>query len=167
MTKKNKDMNRKIVKLSEISKENKKDFKNKTILVGGCFELFHFGHLTFLMEAKKHGDKLIIALEADEFIEKSKNRKPLHTQHQRAQILAHLEIVDKVILLPHLKTFEEYFELVKTVNPSVIAVTEGDKRLKEKSQQADSIGAQLKVVCTLVPASSTSKIIEYASIFGN
>lgn len=166
MTKKNKYMNRKVIKLSEISKENKENSK-KTVLVGGCFELFHFGHLTFLMEAKKHGDKLIIALEPDEFIEKSKNRKPLHTQHQRAQILAHLEIVDKVILLPHLKTYEDYFELVKTVSPSIIAVTEGDKRLEEKLRQADSIGAQLKVVCTLVPSSSTSKIIEYASIFGN
>lgn len=166
MTKKNKDMSRKVIKLSEISKENKENSK-KTVLVGGCFELFHFGHLTFLMEAKKHGDKLIIALEPDEFIEKSKNRKPLHTQHQRAQILAHLEIVDKVILLPHLKTYEDYFDLVKTVAPSIIAVTEGDAKLEEKTKQAKDIGAELKIVCSLVLTPSTTKIIQYATIFGN
>ena len=45
----------------------------KTVLVGGCFDVFHFGHLQFLNSAKEQGDYLIVILEPDEVI-KSKNQ---------------------------------------------------------------------------------------------
>lgn len=165
--KKNGHYTKKIVHFDNLLEKKEKTKANKIVLVGGCFDLLHFGHVSFLAEAKKHGDFLIVALESDDFIKKVKKREPVHTQEQRAHILSHLEIVDKVIKLPHLKDYGDYLNLVKTVSPSIIAVTEGDERLKEKEKQANEIGAKLKVVCSLVFSPSTSNIIKYASIFGN
>ena len=34
----------------------------KTVLVGGCFDVWHVGHVTFLQKAKEAGEILIIAL---------------------------------------------------------------------------------------------------------
>ncbi len=66
---------------------NKKCFPNsKIVLVGGCFDVLHYGHLEFLHEAKKQGKYLIVALEPDETIIKYKKRKPIHNQLQRAKI---------------------------------------------------------------------------------
>jgi len=35
----------------------------KIVLVGGCFDLLHFGHISFLKRAKALGNYLVIALE--------------------------------------------------------------------------------------------------------
>ena len=36
------------------------------VLVGGCFDMLHFGHVSFLQQAKDLGTDLIVALESDE-----------------------------------------------------------------------------------------------------
>jgi cytidyltransferase-like protein len=139
--------------------DRKQTFKNKkSVLVGGCFDLIHFGHLKFLEAAKKEGDFLIVALESDEFINKNKRKVPLHRQPERAEILANLNMVDIIILLPFFQTNEEYFELVKKISPSIIAVTEGDKQLENKRKQAELIGAEVKEVVPNLNNFSTRNI---------
>ena len=65
-------------------------------LVGGCFDLLHFGHLSFLKAAKELADILIICLEPDTTIQRMKKAAPIHTQKQRAEILAELICVDYI-----------------------------------------------------------------------
>lgn len=135
-----------IVPYKDIEKHNL-IFKNKkTVLVGGCFDLIHYGHLKFLEAAKGIGDYLIVALESDEFIKKHKRKLQVHHQNERAEILANMNMVDIIILLPFFQKNEEYFELVEKISPSIIAVTEGDKQLENKKKQAKPIGAEVKVV---------------------
>ena len=147
-----------IVPYKDIEKHNL-IFKNKkTVLVGGCFDLIHYGHLKFLEAAKGAGDYLIIALEPDEFIKKNKRKVPLHQQSERAEILANLNMVDMIVLLPFFRTNNNYFELVKKISPSIIAVTEGDKQIENKKNQAKKIGAEVKEVITNLKNFSTRNI---------
>ncbi|HLC94048.1 MAG TPA: adenylyltransferase/cytidyltransferase family protein [Patescibacteria group bacterium] len=133
--------------------------KKKKVLVGGCFDIFHIGHLTFLKEAKKHGEMLIVALESDEFIRKKKQREPFHTQYERAEILAACEIVDIVILLPFFTSSREYGELVDTIKPHVIAITEGDPHTNYKKQHAEKIGASVATVTPKIPGHGSTAIL--------
>lgn len=134
--------------------------REKKVLVGGCFDLLHYGHLTFLRNAKKVGDFLIVALESDQFIKNNKERDPIHNQDQRAEILAALDFVDSVIKLPLLKSNQEYFDLIKLIKPKVIAVTEGDPQLTNKEKQAKEIGAKVMIVTNLLKDFSSQKIIK-------
>ena len=116
--------------------------KDKNIvLVGGCFDVMHYGHLRFLKQAKALGDYLVVALESDAALVETKNRKVFHTQEQRAEILEALTVVDEVLTLPPLTSDQAYLELVQHIAPAVIALTEGDPRAPNKEQQAKSIGA--------------------------
>lgn len=134
-------------------------FENKkTVLVGGCFDLVHFGHLKFLEKAKEQGSFLIVALESDEFIKKNKRKLPVHQQSERAEILSNLNMVDLVVLLPLFKTNNDYFELVKNIAPSIIAVSEGDRQLENKKKQAKEINAEVKEVITNLKNFSTRNI---------
>lgn len=134
-------------------------FKDKkSVLVGGCFDLIHYGHLKFLEKAKKQGDYLIVALESDEFIKKNKRKLQVHNQNERAEILANLNMVDMIVLLPFFQTNNDYFELVKKISPSIIAVTEGDKQLENKKKQAELIGAEVKEVIINLKNFSTRNI---------
>src|SRR6476620_9605469 len=42
----------------------------KIVLVGGCFDVLHYGHVEFLKNAKSQGHILVVALEPDEKISK-------------------------------------------------------------------------------------------------
>jgi rfaE bifunctional protein nucleotidyltransferase chain/domain len=152
-------MKRNIWSLTDINELKNSLNGKKIVLAGGCFDLLHYGHFTFLQNAKQEGDVLVVALESDEFIQKQKNRKPVHNQKQRAEILAALEQVDYVLLLPLFESHDEYRKLVTDIKPSVIALTEGDKHQDRKQKHAESVGATIKVVSSLLPEFSTTRIL--------
>ncbi len=150
---------KKIVELSHINDIS--SLPSKKVLVGGCFDILHFGHISFLVNAKKKGDLLVILLESDEYIKKSKRREPFHSQDERAMILSHLDVVDVVVKLPLLTENSEYFELVKKIKPFIIAVTDGDSKVELKQEQACKLDAKVEVVISQLPFSSS----KYASFF--
>lgn len=130
----------------------------KKVLVGGCFDLLHYGHIAFLKEAKTHGDYLIVALESDENVKRLKNEnRPIHTQAQRKEMLKALKVVDEVIELPPMTSDEEYVNFVKKLAPQVIALTQGDPIVEKKKQQAALVGAEL-VVIPKIHTPSTSQL---------
>lgn len=131
---------------------------NKVVLVGGCFDLLHYGHISFLKQAKALGDRLVVALESDENVRRMKGpNRPIHTQNQRKQMLEALSVVSEIISLPPMSTDQEYFDLVTKIKPHIIAVTSGDSILDKKQKQANQVGAKL-VVIPRVYTPSTSQL---------
>ncbi len=130
----------------------------KIVLVGGCFDLLHYGHISFLNQAKTHGDWLTVALESDENVRRMKGEaRPIHTQAQRKEMLESLSFVDEVLSLPPMQGDRVYYELVRKIKPSVIAVTEGDPHKVKKSEQAAEMGATL-IEIPKVHTPSTSQL---------
>lgn len=136
----------------------------RIVLVGGCFDVMHYGHLQYLKNAKKQGDVLVVALENDSFILAHKGRSPFHSQKQRAEMLLSLTCVDYVILLPTMRADETYRALVDCVSPNVIAVTAGDPQSDKKAAYAKAVGAQFKIVNRIIEGLSSSTITTYARI---
>lgn len=133
----------------------------KLVVVGGCFDLLHLGHIVFLQKAKEKGELLVVLLESDETIQKLKGKKrPIHKQDTRAKILAELKSVDFVLQLPPLSTDKEYDELITSLHPSIIATTQGDEYDFHKKRQAKKIGAKMLYVTPPVKDHSTTKIIK-------
>jgi FAD synthetase len=116
------------------------------VLVGGCFDLLHYGHIMFLKQAKDKGSYLIIALESDEMIKKYKKRRPTHNQAQRKEMLEALKYVDKVISLPLMNGYDDYLALVKKIKPKVIVITKGDPHIVYKQNQAKEVGATVEEI---------------------
>lgn len=132
-----------------------------TVLVGGCFDVLHPGHVIFLQKAKRCGDRLIVLLESDEKIKKLKGvRRPVYNQKMRALVLKALKSVDRVVLLPFIETPSEYDVIVKKIKPDIIATTLGDPHIHHKKRAAKLVGAKLRYVTKLVGNHSTSKILE-------
>jgi len=130
----------------------------KIVLVGGCFDLLHYGHISFLTKAKTYGDWLVVALESDENVKIMKGEaRPIHSQAQRKHMLEALSCVDEVIALPFMKGDRDYYELVRKIKPSVIAITKGDFHTVKKMEQAKELGAEL-VVIPKIHTPSTSQL---------
>ncbi|MBI2051455.1 adenylyltransferase/cytidyltransferase family protein [Candidatus Roizmanbacteria bacterium] len=156
----------KVVSKETFVKIKKKIANKKIVLVGGDFDIFHFGHLEFLKFAKEKGEILIIALESDKSLTIRKKRDPIHTQDKRAQVLAALSIVDFVILLPYFSKDSHYYEFTKTVSPSFIVVTKGDPQLENKKKQAKLVKAKVLSFPQITGFSST-KFSDYAPFPSN
>ena len=148
------------IKLSEFFKKSQKTI----VLVGGCFDILHLAHISFLEKAKKKGDLLFIFLESDQKIKTQKGpTRPINNQLNRARLLSSLKMVDFVILLPEMKTDSDYDLLINKIKPDVIAFTQGDKAINKKIKQAKAIGAKILKVINLVPHKSSTKIIDVLS----
>lgn len=132
----------------------------KVVMAGGCFDIVHLGHVKFLEESKKYGDILIVLLESDEMIKSNKgDNRPINNQKNRALFLTKLKAVDAVLCLPKMND-EDYKEVVLKLKPKIIAVTEKDVNLDQKTRQAEIAGAEVVEVTKLVPHQSTSRVIE-------
>lgn len=100
----------------------------------------------------------MVALESDENVRRTKGEtRPIHTQEQRKAMLESLTCVDEVIMLPPTQGDRDYYELVRKVKPSIIAITEGDRRKVKKHEQASEVGARL-VEIPKVHTPSTSQL---------
>ncbi len=132
--------------------------KKKIVLAGGCFDILHFGHIHYLKNAKALGDHLVVAIESDANIKKLKGEKrPFHNQNQRKEILESLSFVNEVIILKDKMSDSDYEELVLSVYPHVVAVTQGDPILEKKKNHATKVNAKV-VEIPKVSVSSTSEI---------
>lgn len=152
-----------ILKISQISTAIKAlhQQNKKIVLVGGCFDLVHLGHLTFLQKAKTKGDILIVLLESDQNIRRLKGpNRPINTQINRAKFLTYLNSVDFIVLLPEFKTDFQYQQLVSQIKPDIIAVTSGDPNLQLKTNTIKSTSAKIVVVTKKIAQQSTSLIIK-------
>ena len=134
------------------------------VLVGGCFDILHLGHINFLENSKNLGDILFVLLESDEAVGKLKGKdRPINNQIERAQILSALSIVSYVILLPLMKTDKDYDKLITQIKPDFIGATQDDPNISHKIRQAKMIDGKVKIVTKRVDNKSTTKLARLIS----
>lgn len=131
-----------------------------TVLVGGCFDVIHPGHVIFLEKAKKAGDVLIVFLESDKKVNELKGEgRPIHSQKERATVLSAFWAVDYIVMLPFMSRNEEYDQLIMKIKPDVIAATSKDINNAHHRRSAWLSGAKFKLVTKMIANYSTSKLL--------
>jgi D-beta-D-heptose 7-phosphate kinase/D-beta-D-heptose 1-phosphate adenosyltransferase len=96
--------------------------QGKIVAVSGGFDPLHIGHIRYMQEAKKLGDKLIVILNNDNWF-KVKGKPIFMTHHERKEIIEALECVDEVIVSGHKKNTKDISicqELIK-IKPHIFA----------------------------------------------
>ncbi|MCB1801722.1 MAG: bifunctional D-glycero-beta-D-manno-heptose-7-phosphate kinase/D-glycero-beta-D-manno-heptose 1-phosphate adenylyltransferase HldE [Gammaproteobacteria bacterium] len=73
--------------------------RNETVVMtNGCFDILHAGHVTYLEEAAKLGDRLVVAVNIDETVRALKGpQRPVNPLDNRMRVLAALGCVDWVV----------------------------------------------------------------------
>lgn len=87
-------------------------------LVQGSWDLFHIGHLKYILKARELCDFLIIAMDSDEKIKKRKGSgRPIWPEMERYQFLSQLGIADAIVIK---NVNEVKWGLIKEVRPDVL-----------------------------------------------
>jgi len=76
--------------------------RGRTIaFANGCFDLLHVGHVRYLQAAAAEADRLIVAINDDETVERLKGKgRPIMAAAERAELVAALRCVDFVVVFP-------------------------------------------------------------------
>lgn len=90
----------------------------KKVMCAGTFDMIHPGHLHYLSEARKHGDKLIVVVARDETSEKFKGKRPIHNERKRLEAVRMLKIVNVAVLGKR----GNIFDIIEEIRPDVICL---------------------------------------------
>ena len=126
----------------------------KVVFTNGVFDLLHIGHKRYLEQARSLGDALVVAVNADvsaRRLQKGPGR-PIHSENKRAELLAALGCVDRVVLFSE----DTPLELIETLKPDVL-VKGGD--YAEKDVVGRDVVPEVRIM-PLTEGTSTSAIIE-------
>ena|SRR3989344_5054630 len=89
----------------------------RIVFTNGCFDILHRGHVTYLAEAKKLGDLLVIGLNSDESVRRLKGpERPINNENDRQYVLSQLKSVDFVEIF----TEDTPLNLILKVAPKVL-----------------------------------------------
>lgn len=132
--------------------------QNKIIVsTNGCFDILHYGHISYLYKARSLGDVLICCLNSDTSVKRLKGEgRPVFSENIRAKQLAALECVDYVVI------FEEHTpeKILSLIKPN-IHVKGGDYDVNTLPEKAIVEGNGGKIVIIpLVQGFSTTGLIE-------
>lgn len=68
------------------------------VMTNGCFDILHAGHVAYLEQAKRLGNRLIVAVNDDDSVRRLKGEKrPVNPLWERMRVLAGLSAVDWVV----------------------------------------------------------------------
>ncbi len=143
-----------------------KTHKKIIICASGYFDPIHSGHINYLKEAKKLGDKLIVILNND-FQAKLKKKHYFMPLHERKKILEAIKYVDEVFV--SIDKTRDINKSLKKIKPDIFAV--GTDNVKEKLAEkkvCDELGIKVvdKLAKTFFKQSSSKIIHEYLKVRG-
>src|SRR3989344_6207804 len=90
----------------------------KTVMASGSFDLINPGHLYYLGEAKKYGDKLVVVVARDSSILRFKGKRPKYSERERLERVRQLSIVDEAIL----GNEGNIFDIISEIKPDAICL---------------------------------------------
>jgi FAD synthetase len=113
-----------------------------TVVATGAFTILHPGHVIYLEEAKKLGDRLIVIVARDSMVEKRKSQRYV-PEAQRLSVIKALKVVDDAVLGDE----EDIYAPILRIRPDVIALGK-DQDFKEEELEAQlrKLGLSTKVV---------------------
>lgn len=83
----------------------------------GTFDLFHSGHISFLKQAKKYGD-LIVVIARDRTVKQVKGELPDNAERERLRAVKASGLADKIIL----GSLTDKYAAVKKYRPDIICL---------------------------------------------
>jgi rfaE bifunctional protein nucleotidyltransferase chain/domain len=87
----------KVIPFQELGEIKSRFPNDKIVHCHGVFDVLHAGHLKYFESAKKFGDKLIVTLTSDRYVNKGPGR-PYFAETVRANMIAALEVIDFVTI---------------------------------------------------------------------
>ena len=131
----------------------------KLVVTNGCFDLLHLGHVTYLEDARKHGDALLVGINGDQSVRELKGPdRPLNEAGDRAAVIAALESVAATCIFNE----RAATRFLAAAQPDIY-IKGGDYTLETLNQEerrtVEQAGGRI-VIIPFVPGKSTTALLK-------
>lgn len=123
--------------------------KVKVGYIGGCWDLFHVGHLNCIRKAKEYCDFLVVDVTPDKIMFEQKKKYPIINEVDRLEILRAIEYVDRAELSDEKRDFGAW----KKYGYNVLFLSE-DHKGKEYYNNLEKEMRKLGVEVVYIPYTS-------------
>ena len=124
-------------------------------LIQGTYDMLHEGHVRYLEKGKEQCDILIVGVDSDAKVKKSKGpSRPFVGESERMEMLCHVRHVDLVFLKG---VDDAKWQLIKQVKPDVLIATEETYTVPEREELKEWC-KQLLVLPPQAATSTTARI---------
>ncbi len=140
-----------------IDLEDARAHGEKIVFTNGCFDILHAGHVGYLEQARKLGDRLIVAVNGDGSVSRLKGEgRPINPLERRMAVLAGLEAVDWVTFFDE----DTPRELLRLLKPDILVKGgDYDKKSVVGWEIVESYGGEVKPL-DFLDDHSTTAIVE-------
>lgn len=126
------------------------------VFTNGCYDLLHPGHIRLLEQARSRGDVLVLGLNTDASVRRSKGpSRPILTETERAEIATALAAVDAVVFFDE----ETPRDLIAGLLPDVLVKGADWSHFVAGREEVEAAGGQV-VTIPLEPGFSTTNIVD-------
>jgi len=126
------------------------------VFTNGCYDLLHPGHVRLLEQARSMGDFLILALNSDASVRRSKGpSRPVLRESERAEVALALEAVSAVVFFDE----ETPRELISLVLPEILVKGADWSHFVAGRAEVEAAGGKV-VTLPLEAGYSTTNIVE-------
>lgn len=128
----------------------------KVVFTNGCFDLLHPGHVRVLEKSRSLGDRLIVAINSDESVQRLKGpTRPILDERERAETLAAFAAVDAVAVFGE----DTPEAIIARVVPDILVKGADWAHWVAGRDTVEAAGGEVKLVA-LEPGFSTTDVVE-------
>ncbi|MBN1780346.1 adenylyltransferase/cytidyltransferase family protein [bacterium] len=117
--------------------------KNKKVMVSGCYDLLHGGHVAFFKTASQFGD-LYVAVGTDENLQLLKGKRPHFSQEERIYLINSIRYVREAFVAIG-SGMLDFVPDMERIKPDIFIVNR-DGHTPEKEQLCKKLGVEYKVL---------------------
>jgi rfaE bifunctional protein nucleotidyltransferase chain/domain len=155
------DSREKLISIEALARwrERRRVAGGRLVVTNGCFDLLHAGHVTYLEEARRLGDALLVGVNGDDAVRELKGPgRPVNSESDRAKVLAALQAVDAVCIFPEVRATR-----FLTLAQPEIYVKGGDYTLEtidqDERRAVEQAGGRIAFI-PFVPGKSTTALLD-------
>ena len=133
-----------------------KESASVVVFTNGCFDILHRGHVEYLEFARAQGDALIVGVNSDDSVRRSKGpSRPINPEGDRARVLSSLRAVDYVVVFDD----DEPLPLITALIPDVLVKGSDWAHYVSGREVVEAHGGKV-VLADLVEGRSTTSTID-------
>ncbi len=138
----------------------------RVVWTNGCYDLVHAGHVIYLQSARACGDILVVGLNSDASVQKTKGPlRPIVSEANRARVMSALECVDYVIVFDDVSPVKT----IEFLKPDVYAKG-GDYNIdtinQEERHLVEGYGGDIALLPGVAGLSTTAIIEKILEVYG-
>lgn len=107
------------------------------VMVGGAFDILHYGHICLFKWCKSLGDILIVQIVGDKRIKYKKGKdRPIFPEKERVAIIKAIKYVDDIFLSRYPVRKNPVLKAIKTIKPDIyVRNYEGNNETLEEEEE--------------------------------